>query len=166
MADTFIVKKLEEYADYENLSRSQYNRRCIDNTIVGCSRCVGYCQYDGHPGFLTEKHRKKHNCIGKGCHYYLAKPERKRGTLSQMLSDTSSVILSLTHELLAEEEFVRVIKVENTAVNRYTASYVTITSECDFSGCISKIRRELGMEVDFVKLNYDFDKCVALLCAG
>lgn len=156
----------EKYEAFEKASRSQYNRRCIDNSIAGCSRCVGYCQYDAHPGFLTEKHRKEHNCIEKECRHYLAKPARNRGAVSQLFSDLSSSILSLTHELLAEEEFVRVIRVESAARNRYTAFYVTITSECEFTGYASKIRCELGTEVDFVKLNYDFDKCVALLCAG
>lgn len=164
MTNVVTVKKEKTYEAYEKLSRSQYDRRCIDNTIAGCSRCVGYCKYEGHPGFLTEKHRKVHRCIEKGCYYYLAKPAREKTTLKRP-TDLSSSILSLAREILAGEEYTRVIRVENKEADRYTAFYVTITNECGFADCTSLIRRELGTEVDFVKLNYDFDKCVALLCA-
>lgn len=69
---------INKYELYEKKSPSQYTRRCIDNTITGCNKCVGYCQYVGHPGFLTQKHRKEHNCLGKGCYYYIAKPSKEK----------------------------------------------------------------------------------------
>lgn len=64
------------YSQYEKRSPSKYTRKCIDGTITGCGNCVGYCQYNQHPGFLTADMRKEHNCVGKGCDYYVAKPKR------------------------------------------------------------------------------------------
>lgn len=32
---------------------SGYNRKCIDGKITSCSNCVGYCQYNKHPGFFN-----------------------------------------------------------------------------------------------------------------
>ena len=61
------------YKKIEDQKGSGYNRKCIDGRITGCSKCVGYCEYDGHPGFLTEKLRRKHDCLNKQCYYYIAK---------------------------------------------------------------------------------------------
>lgn len=164
MYETVYSTEKNKYAFYEKQSSSPYNRRCIDNTVTGCNKCVGYCQCIEHPGFLTKKHRKQHNCIGKQCFHYVAKPEKER--TPQILSDLSSTILTLTHRLMSNNEYFRVIRVDNTTLNRYTAFYVTITNECEFDRYSNRIKEELGIEVSFVKLNYDFDRCVALLCAG
>ena len=66
------------YTHYEKCSKSRINRRCIDGSITGCGNCVGYCQFKGHPGFLTQKQREEHDCINKQCFYYLPKPKRSR----------------------------------------------------------------------------------------
>lgn len=52
---------------------SPHHRRCIDGKNTGCGNCVGYCKYNGHPGYLTKELRKKHDCIKKGCNYYVPK---------------------------------------------------------------------------------------------
>lgn len=164
MYETVFSSAQDKYKLYEKQSHSRYNRRCIDNSITGCGKCVGYCQYSAHPGFLTEKLRRQHNCIGKQCFYYLAKPEKQK--TPQLLVDLSSSVLASVHRTMCEDECVRVIRVENTELNRYTAFYVTITNDCSFDRYISQIEDELGVYVNFVKLNYDFDKCVALLCTS
>lgn len=164
MCETVYSTAVSRYEIYEKQSHSRYNRRCIDNSITGCGNCVGYCQYSGHPGFLTKELRMQHNCLGKQCFHYVAKPEKKK--IQQMFIDLSSSILNLAHRVMNEDECVRVIKVENTEFNQYTAFYVTITNECKFEGYAARIENELGIQVNFVKLNYDFDKCVALLCAS
>lgn len=67
------------YEFYEQQSGHKYNRTCIDGRITSCGNCVGYCQYKEHSGFLTAEQRKKHNCIGKACDYYVAKTKRGLG---------------------------------------------------------------------------------------
>ena len=64
------------YSAYESQLKTPHHRKCIDGTITGCGKCVGYCQYQEHPGFLTKDLRKEHNCIKKGCYYYLPKVKR------------------------------------------------------------------------------------------
>ena len=61
------------YSDCERSYGEGHNRRCIDGRMTGSGKCVGYCRYDGHPGFLTREQRKEHNCIQKECFYYLPK---------------------------------------------------------------------------------------------
>lgn len=152
------------YEQYEKQCRSKYDRRCIDNSITGCNKCVGYCQYSEHPGFLTEELRKKHNCIGKQCFHYVAKLKKKNPP--QLIVDLTASILTVAQKAMCQNEFARVLQVESTEFKRYNAYYVTISSECDFDGYATQIKNELGVEVDFINLNYDFDKCVALLCAN
>lgn len=152
------------YEKYEKQCRSKYNRRCIDNSITGGNKCVGYCQYAEHPGFLTEELRKKHNCIGKQCFHYVAKPKKKN--TPQPIVDLASSILAEVRETMYQNEYARVIRVENTEFKRYNAYYVSITNGCDFDRYSSQIKDNLGVDVDFINLNYDFDKCVALLCAN
>ncbi len=56
-----------------NNSGAPHHRRCINGKITGCGNCVGYCKYNGHPGYLTKELRKQHDCIKKGCNYYVPK---------------------------------------------------------------------------------------------
>ena len=56
-----------------NSDHSPHHRRCIDGRITGCGNCVGYCNFRDHPGYLTKDLRKKHDCIKKGCNYYVSK---------------------------------------------------------------------------------------------
>lgn len=73
MALVYSTENQNSYRHFEKQSRDKINRRCIDGRITGCGKCVGYCRYNGHPGFLTREHRKEHDCLGKGCYYYLPK---------------------------------------------------------------------------------------------
>ena len=164
MCGTVYSSAESRYEKYERQSHSKYNRRCIDNSVTGCNKCVGYCQCKEHPGFLTAELRKQHNCLGKQCFHYVAKP--KETNAPQMIVDLSSAVLSMAQHLMSQNEYVRVIRVENAEFNRYNAYYVTITKECEFERYTKQIENELDIGVNFIRLNYDFDKCVALLCAN
>ena len=62
------------YSDFDvGYGKDKRIRRCIDGTKTGCGKCVGYCTYYEHTGFLTEALRNKHNCLRKGCKYYVKK---------------------------------------------------------------------------------------------
>lgn len=68
-----------EWLSYEAIEqhyKSSFNRKCINGKIVGRTKCVGYCHYDGHPGYLTADLRKKHNCLGKDCAHYVQKTKQ------------------------------------------------------------------------------------------
>lgn len=61
------------YSSYESRMISPHHRKCIDGKITGCGNCVGYCQFRNHPGYLTKELRKMHDCVKKGCNYYVPK---------------------------------------------------------------------------------------------
>ena len=54
----------------------------MDGRVYGCSKCVGYCRYYGHPGFLTGKLRQEHDCLGKGCAHYVPKERSGSRTMT------------------------------------------------------------------------------------
>lgn len=58
---------------FECVDSFNHTIKCINGRVTGSNKCVGYCQYEGHPGFLTKELRKQHNCIGKECYYYIQK---------------------------------------------------------------------------------------------
>lgn len=72
--------------------------------------------------------------------------------------------MTVVQKAMCQNEFVRVLRVKSTKFKKCTAYYVTISSECDFDGYAMQIKNELGVEVNFINLNYDFEKCVDLLC--
>lgn len=65
-------------SEYERVERRQQGRerRLINGRITGCGKCVGYCRYDGHPGYLDKTLRQAHDCLRKGCFYYAPKDTR------------------------------------------------------------------------------------------
>ena len=55
----------------ENLlskKRTYYN---IDGTRSETTKRVGFCNNDLHKGYLTKKLMDEHQCIEKGCHYFI-----------------------------------------------------------------------------------------------
>ncbi len=151
------------YAEYEKTSPSAYSRRSITGAVIGCSKCVGYCQYHGHPGFLTKEQRRQHDCLKKGCYYYIEKRKDRRPILPAT-KDYSPLVLSQIRQVMTDEA-VKVIRVKCIGMQEYIAYYVTITRDYSFEECKLKLREEHGMTVSFVNLNYDFDTCVDLLYA-
>ena len=61
-------------------NRNPHIRKCIDGSVTGCGKCVGYCNYRGHPGYLTKELRRQHNCVKKSCRYYESKEKPVRST--------------------------------------------------------------------------------------
>ncbi|MBO5955519.1 MAG: hypothetical protein J6Q10_01825, partial [Clostridia bacterium] len=64
------------YTYFEKKNGDSHTRRCIDGRLTGKANCVGYCRYSGHEGYLTKEQRREHDCLGKGCFYYLQKPKK------------------------------------------------------------------------------------------
>ena len=153
-----------EYAYYDRYSKSKYNRIAINGKVVGCSRCVGYCKYDIHPGFLTLEMRKEHRCIEKGCNYYLPKDRYIKSDKSDS-DDTLSLIETRVKEQTALFDGMRVMRVVRNNDSNYSVYYVTITNGYALENCAKGLSRMLGYVIHFERLKYDFDTCVKLIYA-
>ncbi len=138
-----------------------YVRRTIDGSNTGCSSCVGYCQYSGHPGFLTKEQRKKHNCINKECYYYSAKPQRERSNTK--LQNSGSEIISYANSNNLLQEGVHFLKAIQCEYQKWKIDYITITNEYSLIPIKNAIESTFNCEVDFEQKKYSFDKCVQLI---
>lgn len=157
---------------YNNASRKKealgqrqtdFTRRCIDGTIVGCSKCVGYCKFCEHPGFLTEKLREKHDCLGKECFHYIAKPAKEKHRPKTI--NLSSELLSFVQKEIDLNEGLKVIRVELDQSNSYKAYFVAITNHFCLDRYAISAKKRFGANIVFERLNYDFEVCASLICA-
>ena len=162
MNNVVYTTEMNKYAFFEKGSPSAFTRVCIDGHITGSNKCVGYCQYQEHSGFLTTELLVQHDCIKKGCDYFIAKPKYKDTTKNN--DDMSLMILSHAQKAFSHNEGVKIIRVKNTEFKEYTISYITITNDYNLDDYIEVAQKLFGVEVSFVKLNYDFEVCVELLC--
>ena len=136
-----------------------HNRRCIDGQITGCGKCVGYCQYTVHPGFLTERHRREHQCMEHGCHYYIAKPERSKPRKEVA---PATRLLSLTSEFCGKLEGLRVLRALEEK-NEWVLNYVTLTNEYKLEDIAMLITQQWGEKVRFRRLDLDYETCAELI---
>ncbi len=152
------------YAQIESSQGDGHNRICINGVVTGCGKCVGYCQYKGHPGFVTKKLRKKHECIEKKCHYYVPKPKRKK------ISDTNVTLLDslllAAIQLTNQMEGMRVMSVHEQSRNCWQFNYITISNEYPIQELIHHLEQDFHGKISFQKLNYSFERCVQLILAS
>lgn len=155
--------RAERYGEYQKMEERYgqgHNRVCIDRKVTSCGKCVGYCKYVGHPGFLTENHRLDHNCIGKGCAYYIPKPERIRNV--PKTTDPARTLLDMARTAVAEMEGLKVTRVMNSN-GSWIANYVTLSNEYHLEQVEEMINRQSGLRFSFRRLNLDFDTCVQIV---
>ena len=159
---TFAEKMYSAFEKYN--SPSEYTRRCINGNIVGCNKCVGYCQFEGHSGFLTNQQRQQHDCIGKECRYYIAKPKKHRYTVSG-LKEQINAVLAFAQRTIDVNSGVKVVRVEADNSDKYKAYFVAITNDLHFETYSKVFFAKFNADIEFVRLNYDFETCAALICA-
>ena len=155
-----MQNQITEYEKYELLSRSLYNRRCIDGKVSGCGNCVGYCKYKEHPGFLTDKLRESHNCIGKECDYYVARERTKVQKAKK--NKRSDSILQLVKKYVAAIDDIRIMN-SRYDKGRCIIDYVSVFGDFNLSDIEKSLSDNTGYPVKMNRLNYSFDICVELI---
>lgn len=154
---------LKNYLYYDMKCGSTHNRRCIDSRIAGCGNCVGYCQYTGHKGFLTKEQRKIHNCIEKGCVYYL--PKIKRECSPKAMNTDSQKIVELATGQLSEYEGIRVMDAKKCSEGGWLLKYITLTNGYLIEALERKLTEVIGEPALIINLNCDFDRAAQLIFA-
>lgn len=148
------------YREVENKTIKNFNLRCIDGSIHGCGKCVGYCSYDGHAGFLTAEMQKEHQCIAKGCFHHSPKPAAQK-----RLHDNSSLqkrILSIAQAATMAMEGLRVIRVVVESNANCVVYYATI-AEYDVSPVAKEITASTKCQATMKQIPCDFDVAIALV---
>lgn len=152
------------YDQIESRQRTGYNRTCINGVITGCGKCIGYCQYKGHPGYLTENLRKEHSCIEKKCFYYIPKPKRKKSANEK--SSLPNRLLSSAVRMTAQMEGLRIMSVREKSQSHWQINYVTISNEYSIEDLASNLEHDFQIKTTFNRLNYSFDRTAQLILAG
>lgn len=149
------------YAKMETKYGSSHIRQTIDGRCVGCSKCVGFCQYEGHPGFLTSEQRQKHNCIGKNCFYYVSKPAREKNPT--VTPSESQKMLSIANASVVMQEGIRFLDAVQCELKKWKLGYITITNDYSLTAAKEMIEKTFNCEVIFSKKQYPYERCVQLL---
>lgn len=152
-----------DYLYYDKKGSSKYNRRCINGHIIGCGNCVGYCQYSEHSGFLTKELRKEHNCIGKGCFYYL--PKIKQEKPKNIIDNRPSEVVDIASRMISELEGMRIMNAGRSRDGGWLVKFISITNGYSLGAIEDKISMIVGETITMVNLNYDFDRAVQLIYA-
>ena len=150
-----------DYNTYDSKHNSAHKRTCIDGTITGSGKCVGYCEYVNHPGFLTEKLRAKHRCLEKKCIYYI--PKQKSIMRNIAASDNEQErILALSASVTSDMEGLKIMRANRDKDDSWTIFYISI-SEYLFGAASRKIEEKTGIRVKFVDLRYRFEIAAELI---
>ena len=148
-----------KYIELERRSPSQYNRISIDGSIVGCSKCVGYCQYQQHAGFLTNEQRKNHDCINKQCHHYIPKPHKEVPKKIKTKVDYTTLI----KPFMELYEGLKVLRTSENDDGSIICYYITITNAYSKEIIEKMLMQQLGKIFVLKRLMYNFDVCVNLI---
>lgn len=158
-----MYSELYDYAYYDSRQKSPHHRRCIDGCVTGCGNCVGYCTYEGHSGFLTEQLCKEHNCIEKGCYYFLPKPKQER--IPSNKNCVSDNIISIAAELTESLEGMKILRATKNSNGQWKIKYVTISDMYPIKTIENQISEAVGETVIMINLNYDFEVAAKLIFA-
>jgi hypothetical protein len=151
------------YEEYEKAYGKKHNRKTISGKIVGSSKCVGFCKYSEHAGFLTQQNRKEHNCIGKRCNYYVPK-EKTNYTNNIIISapNYSNDILTLARAL-SKDDAIFIAKVNRNSLFEYSIEFFSLTNENILDKYTKAIRDYFGVEIELKQKDYDYDVCIRLM---
>ncbi len=138
-----------------------FNLRCIDGTLHGQNKCVGFCTYEQHPGFLTARQERKHQCHGKACFYHHSKPVIQRNRRDESLAKQAEV-MAAAQAATAELEGLRVLRAVRESDGSWTVWYATI-ARYDLSGIQAQIHKVTQCQASMKQLRCDFDTAVALV---
>ena len=151
---------LIDYAYLDKAQSDPYRRRCIDGRITGRGNCVGYCQCDEHPGFLTAGHCAVHQCKQKGCHYFMPKLKQEKAHCKH--PDIKSEIVAAATRAISAFEGMKIMRADK-AKNGWKLKYITISDAYPISRIEENISELIGETVVMIDLNYDFETAAALL---
>lgn len=146
--------------------------RCIDGAKLGRPKCPWYCNSTAHPGYLTQTLAAQHNCHEKFCSFLYrvvnhdkiktAQARRQKPGLKAEREAMAKTIEEKARVLTKNLDGLKIVRVESPVLNEWVVSYVALGA-CDFTDIIAKMDKEFSIKTEFRRLEYDYDRIVALL---
>ena len=135
--------------------------------IHGCGKCVGYCAYKGHEGYLTSELRKQHNCLEKECYHYVKREKsafvNQFEPLGQWFRDVPEMVIRKARSLTAELEGMEFVQVNSSRIGVCELSYVSITNEYKMNDIATAISESTGCQIILKQLQYPFELAATII---
>ncbi len=163
MNDSINNSYISEYEKYARKQHDKYNRRIITGKIVGNNNCVGYCKYDGHPGFLTAALREEHECDKKGCYYYIPKPKYEKQPSYKDINNIEDEIIATARTITKSYEGMKIINVSLATKQNCVIKYVTLSNTYPIKEIEADISRAFGLTVQMVQIKCDYETSAQLI---
>jgi len=155
------LAEAKDYYFYDAKYASSFNRPCIDGTITGCGKCVAYCDYEGHPGFLNEALREKKECLKNECKYYVPK-SRKTKKIKHGHNDEKTRVLAVASAATNDMEGLKIMRVSKDPDGTWVVYYVAV-AEYALTETAQEINKQTGINVKFQQLEYCFDIATSIV---
>lgn len=149
------------YQEMAEKTARNFNLRCIDGALHGQSKCVGFCAYEYHSGFLTAKQEHEHRCRERNCIHHHPKPFVKRCRKNAERARKAEIITA-AKEATAELEGLLVLRAAKEGDNSWTVWYTAIAGY-DLVKTEEQLCEKLGCSVHMRPLCCDFDTATALV---
>lgn len=148
------------------------NVKYITGEVKNRKFCVGYCNLDTHPGYLTQKMVDEHKCHEKECVFFFEDININKAEKRMVIHDNKALVkqkeldeaevLKLCQAACEIFEGAKVIKANKDQNRIWHLQYVSI---CTVDEAL--LKREIGnfIETDFIikKIECDFDIAVKLV---
>lgn len=152
--------------------RTYYN---IDGTRSDVNKRVGFCNSNLHKGYLTKKLMDEHECIEKGCHYFIkyeknaywqqknaSKEKRQKAKIQKKFWEQKEQgALYLMRELTKDIQYLGITsayKKENHIEIRYVAlNMVNLSPE------IYTLKNKLKIDIKLAAVRTSYEKKIELL---
>lgn len=124
----------------ENLLSKKRTYCNIDGTKSDVNKRVGFCNNNLHKGYLTKKLMEEHQCIERGCHYFI-KYEKNAYWQQKNASKEKRQKAKIEKKFWEQKE--------------QGALYLMreLTKDIEFFGITSAYRKESHIEIRYVSLN-------------
>lgn len=150
------------------------NFKSILNNPIKTQEKIGYCHFEGHPGYLTKKLMQEHNCLQKNCKHYEAnlntnywqkKLAQKNARnlekeLKQMIKEQEDEILKTLRKITSFNELFFIISVEKKddffEVRFIKFGYV------DYNHYLNRFTEETGERFKLKEISTSFTKKLEL----
>lgn len=162
-------KEIPDYQYYLEEPGEVSKSRCIDNSVTSRSKCCGYCSCEQHPGYLTVKLMRVHECIEKECSFFyrIVKNDKKGiNPVIWSMSDKSDVkderVLSKAGNLTKNYEGLRILKASKDPEGIWCLYYISI-SNYNYEEISKMLKQKLGVEIKLIKMNLSFEEMVEII---
>lgn len=153
--------RFPSYEEMEKPHRQSFVRPLINGSRCGSAKCLGYCHFDEHPGFLNQKLLRKHQCLEKDCKYFQPKPRRPKRPQEEVYNRAADIV-EFSNKIMQDCEGIKAVKAEQDSRGDWIVRFVAVAS-CEKEHLEVRISRLAGEKVRLKQLSCSFDHAAKII---